>query len=286
MNNVLNYGGFRLFQSSYDKDEKGTILSVNHDWWGTLVTYIGYFLLGLGFILVFLTNNTRYKALTKKLKRISSILILPLFFSSNLYASDSLLSNKEYRFDINHIKNFEALVLQDNGGRFKPVHTLTSDYFRKIYGKNKFNDISSTEVILGMMYDPVSWSKKPLIKVSNPKLRSLIGSNDLDSKYIRVAFNEFFDEDGHYFLVRDVESAYEKLPKDRDQYDKDVLKVDERVNICFAIFGGGIFRFFPLENDSNNTWFSYVNSNEFSGNDSLFVANIIPMYFQRSQTRS
>ena len=280
MNNVLNYGGFRLFQSSYDKDEKGTILSVNHDWWGTLVTYIGYFLLGLGFILVFLTNNTRYKALTKKLKRISSILILPLFFSSNLYASDSLLSNKEYRFDINHIKNFEALVLQDNGGRFKPVHTLTSDYFRKIYGKNKFNDVSSTEVVLGMMYDPVSWGKKPIIKVSNPKLRALIGSKDLDSKYIRVSFNEFFDDDGHYFLVKDVENAYEKLPKDRDQYDKDVLKVDERVNICFAIFGGGIFRLFPLANDSNNTWFSYVNSNEFSGNDSLFVANIIPMYFK------
>ena len=53
MNNVLNYKGYRLFQSSYDKDEKGTILSVNHDWWGTLITYIGYSLLGLGFILVF-----------------------------------------------------------------------------------------------------------------------------------------------------------------------------------------------------------------------------------------
>ena len=45
MNNVLNYKGYRFFQSSYDKDEKGTILSVNFDWWGTLITYIGYFLL-------------------------------------------------------------------------------------------------------------------------------------------------------------------------------------------------------------------------------------------------
>ncbi|MCK4874743.1 MAG: cytochrome c biogenesis protein ResB, partial [Sulfurimonas sp.] len=31
MNNVLDYGGYLFFQSSYDKDEKGTILSVNHD---------------------------------------------------------------------------------------------------------------------------------------------------------------------------------------------------------------------------------------------------------------
>lgn len=31
MNNVLDYDQFRFFQSSYDQDEKGTILSVNHD---------------------------------------------------------------------------------------------------------------------------------------------------------------------------------------------------------------------------------------------------------------
>ena len=42
MNNVLNYRGYRFFQSSYDKDEKGTILSVNKDRWGTIVTYSGY----------------------------------------------------------------------------------------------------------------------------------------------------------------------------------------------------------------------------------------------------
>ncbi len=280
MNNVLNYGGFRLFQSSYDKDEKGTILSVNHDWWGTAITYVGYFLLGLGFVLVFLTNNTRYKSLTKKLKKISTILIMPFLLCSNIYAADSLSIVENDRFNITHVESFDALVVQDHGGRFKPIHTLTSDYFRKIYGKNNFEGRSATEVILGMMYDPVSWSKKSIIKVSNPKLRTLFKNDDLDSKYIRVAFNDVFDDDGHYFLVKDVEKAYEKLPKDRNLYDKDVLKVDERVNICFAVFGGGIFKLFPLKNDSNNTWFSYVNSNEFEGNDSLFVANIIPMYFK------
>ena len=34
-----------------------------------------------------------------------------------------------------------------------------------------------------------------------------------------------------------------KLPKDRDKYDKEVIKVDERVNICFTIYAGGVFRF-------------------------------------------
>src|SRR5690606_3836136 len=45
MNNILDEGGYRFFQASFDPDEKGTILSVNHDFWGTWVTYIGYFLL-------------------------------------------------------------------------------------------------------------------------------------------------------------------------------------------------------------------------------------------------
>ena len=272
MNNVLQYGGFRFFQSSYDKDEKGTILSVNHDWLGTLVTYIGYFLLILGFFLVFLTKNTRYNLLTQKLKKLSLVILLPLLFSNSVFATDVISAN--------HIANFDALVVQDNGGRLKPVHTQTSEYLRKIYGKDKFNNQSATQVIIGMMHDPVNWSKEPIIKISHQKLRKLLNKTDLKSKYIRICFNDFFGENGQYLLTNVVEEAYDKLPKERGQFDKDVIKVDERVNICFAVFSGGIFRLFPLPNDSNNTWLAYTSVNDFTGNDSLFVANIMPMYFR------
>ncbi len=44
MNNILKYKGYRFYQSSFDRDEKGTILSVNHDRAGMLVTYTGYLL--------------------------------------------------------------------------------------------------------------------------------------------------------------------------------------------------------------------------------------------------
>ena len=37
MNNIARVGGYRLDQSSYDPDEQGTILSVNHDPVGTAV---------------------------------------------------------------------------------------------------------------------------------------------------------------------------------------------------------------------------------------------------------
>ena len=280
MNNVLNYQGYRFFQSSYDKDEKGTILSVNHDWWGTFITYIGYAFLALGFILVFFAKKTRYKALSDKLKKLTTIIILPLILSISCHANESLTANKDLIFSQDHIEKFDALVVQDNGGRFKPVNTLTSEYLRKIYGKSNFDSLSSTEVILGMMYNPIEWGKKPMIKVSHLKIRSILSNKDIDSKYIRVSFNDFFDLNGKYLLANYVEIAYEKLPKDRDQFDKDVIKVDERVNICFAVFAGGIFRLFPVPNDSNNTFVTHMQSNQFRGNDSLFVANIIPMYFK------
>ena len=45
MNNILNHKGYRFFQASFDPDEKGTVLSVNDDFWGTFITYAGYLLL-------------------------------------------------------------------------------------------------------------------------------------------------------------------------------------------------------------------------------------------------
>ena len=87
MNNILNYGGYRFFQSSFDKDEKGTYLSVNHDYWGTLVSYIGYALLTLGLILTFFSKNTRFHQVLKKIKKIRAksgtfVLLLLLSLSS------------------------------------------------------------------------------------------------------------------------------------------------------------------------------------------------------------
>ncbi|MBT3621721.1 MAG: cytochrome c biogenesis protein CcsA [Flavobacteriales bacterium] len=275
MNNVLQHSGFRLFQSSYDKDEKGTILSVNHDWWGTYITYIGYALMTIGMLLVFLTKKTRFNSLTQKLKKLkntATILLFPMLFSVSIQANDII--------DANHAARFESLVVQDNGGRLKPAHTLCSEFLRKIYGKDRFNDLSATQVIVGMMNNPVAWSKDSIIKVSHPKIRTLLGNTDLKSKYIRTSFNSFFGENGHYLLATLVEDAYAKLPAKRSEYEKGIIKVDERINICFTVFSGGIFRFFPLENDSNNTWLAYTEHTKFSENDSLFVANIMPMYFR------
>lgn len=71
MNHVLDYRGYRFFQSSFHPDEKGTILSVNHDFLGTMVTYIGYFLLYFGLLAILFTKKSRFGQVIRKLKRLN-----------------------------------------------------------------------------------------------------------------------------------------------------------------------------------------------------------------------
>ena len=68
MNHILNHRGYRFFQASFDPDEKGTILSVNYDFWGTLLTYIGYILLYIGLIVILFARFTRFDSLKKQLE--------------------------------------------------------------------------------------------------------------------------------------------------------------------------------------------------------------------------
>ncbi|NNE09217.1 MAG: hypothetical protein HKN20_11705, partial [Gemmatimonadetes bacterium] len=59
MNHPLTYRGFKHFQSSYDQDRLGTVLSVNHDP-GKWPTYVGYAMMTLGFLIT-LTRSLWYR---------------------------------------------------------------------------------------------------------------------------------------------------------------------------------------------------------------------------------
>lgn len=72
MNHILNYGGYRFFQSSYDPDEAGTILSVNKDYWGTAITYLGYILLTLGLVASLFVRSGRMRVLGRKLEKLKN----------------------------------------------------------------------------------------------------------------------------------------------------------------------------------------------------------------------
>ena len=286
MNNVLDYQGYRFFQSSYDQDELGTVLSVNHDFWGTLISYLGYLMMTVGMIATMFSKKTRFASLRKKLddlrlKRALSLLFFVSFSSSILAQSSSSVDSliQANAIEKNHADKFGRLVVQDDGGRLKPFSTTTSEVLRKVSRKSEYKGLNSNQVVLGMLQNPYLWQLAPMIKVNNEELQEKLG---LEDKY--TSFLSFFSDEAKYVLTNEVEVAYAKKPAERSKYDKEVMNVDERVNICYMVYNGSFMRFFPIPEDSNNKWISpSMNQGLLMGDDSLFVNNILPIYYKSLQ---
>ena len=63
MNHTLDMEGYRFYQTSFDSDQQGTILTVSHDVWGTRLTYAGYLLFALSMLGVMLSRSGEYRKL-------------------------------------------------------------------------------------------------------------------------------------------------------------------------------------------------------------------------------
>lgn len=293
MNHILNHSGFRFFQASFDPDEKGTVLSVNHDYFGTLITYIGYFLLYIGLLGIMFFGKTRFKDLAKQLEKVKikkqNLTLIFVLFSSlvfsqdlhdhqqkiNLKQIDSIIINNP--IDKLHAAEFGSLVIQDSGGRMKPLNTFASEILRKVSYSDSYKNLNADQFLLSITKDPLLWYNVPIIylKRGNDSLRKIIGRNNKD-KY--AAFVDFFDEKGNYKIAKQLERSYKSaLP---NAFEKDFIETDRKVNLLFSALDGKILTIFPIPNDVNNKWVSFkdLNTNDFKGIDSLYVKNILPLY--------
>ena len=293
MNHVLDHRGYRFFQASFSPDEKGTVLSVNHDYWGTLVTYVGYILLYLSMIGIFFIGDTRFKQLSKTLIKMSSkkaVVIALLFSMGSLQAQTHLheTSLNSFNFDSliqadafaeSHAQKFGSLVIQDAGGRMKPANTFSSELLRKVSKNDTYKGMNSDQVFLSILNNPAVWYNVPIIylKRGNDSLRKITGVAQ-SSKYAPLV--SFFDAQGNYKIASQLEQAYRVAVP--NQFQKDFIELDRRVNLLYSALEGKILRVFPIPGDANNKWVSYPELNEapFQGNDSLYVQNVLPLYFQ------
>jgi cytochrome c-type biogenesis protein CcsB len=272
MNNVLVYKGYRFYQSSYDKDEGGTVLSVNRDFWGTWVSYLGYLLMALGMIAAIFNRNSRFRQLSLKIREIRDtrkvIATVILGFIAFLP-----LKSQDNAPDAGHASAFGELLVQDHGGRIEPLSTLSSEVLRKVSRKTSFEGLSSEQVILGMIEDPGYWQTVKIIRVSNDEL---VRKMNLGSKY--ASFGDFVNDKG-YLLQDEVEQAYRKKPAYRSKYDNELIKVDERLNIVYMVFTNELFRILPKEGDPTGRWYSPMEAKEAFSSDTLgFEQNIFPAY--------
>lgn len=254
MNHILNYDGYRFFQSSFDRDEKGTYLSVNHDFWGSLISYIGYGMLTLGMILTLFHRGSRFYQVNKQIKQLrTASTITLLLMASGLNAQTVIGQDKlESQVSEAHAKRFSEVVVQDHRGRMKPMHTLNREILRKVARKESLNGLNADQVVLGMFINKADWYQVPLVKLGkHPNWKKKLGIQTGLAKY-----SNFFEKNGSYKLREEVRRAYSLEPIDRGTFEKELLKVDERVNILNMVFSGRMFRIIPEQGDPNNTWVS------------------------------
>ncbi|UKN02753.1 cytochrome c biogenesis protein CcsA [Paracrocinitomix mangrovi] len=280
MNNVLDHRGYRFFQSSYDPDERGTILSVNHDKPGTILTYLGYLLLGIGFFINLFGKNSRFRMLIKKAdeirekrEKLSLMLLLLIGLSTTTYAQDNQQIDLPV-IDAEHADKFSRLLIQDFEGRIKPVHTTALELLRKVSRQSSYKDQSATQTFISWHTHPFLWFQEPIIFVSGPKLREKL---NLDGS--RAAFIDFMNTDMSYILEEEVAEANRKSASSRSEYDKDLIKTDERFSIMLGVINGYYLRIFPKPNDTTHTWYSpYDGSANRTTEDSLFVSGAMKLY--------
>ncbi|HED5391480.1 TPA: cytochrome c biogenesis protein CcsA [Campylobacter jejuni] len=286
MNNVLDYDGYRFYQSSYDQDEKGTVLSVNKDP-GKIPTYIGYFLLCLGMFMNFLNPHSRFRTLARlinkdTLKHASVIIFILLlsFGSEKTFAQDLNLTLPVV--NTNHAKALATLIVQKSAdGRMVPFDTLSREILEKIHQSDSYKGQNSNAVMLSMLVDVDKWQMEPFILMpQNQAVRDAI-ANILEipsTKYI--SYKDFFDENNRYKLQKYVENANRKNPNARGVFDKEIIKLDERANVVNLVFSGELFKFIPVQNNPNNVWlapFSAVTT--LKGDEGHIVLALIQNYF-------
>lgn len=295
MNHILDYKGYRFFQAQFDQDEKGTILSVNHDFWGTWLTYIGYGLLYLGLILILFTKNTRFYELRTKLDKIrkkkSALSLIGFLLASTLVYSqhqhtdnpitpeklDSLI--REVAVPKEHAARFGSLVIQDANGRMKPLNTFTSELLRKVSESETYKGLNSDQVFLSMRQYQMLWHNAPIIKLKrgNDSLRLAIG---LPKSAKFASFLNFFDEKGNYKLTKQVEQA--NHAKIQNKFEIDFIEIDKRIYLLSQALSGSLLKIFPIPNSSNNRWISTIELQDsgLKAMDSIYVQNILPLYYK------
>ncbi len=282
MNNILAHKGYRFYQSSYDQDERGTVLSVNHDRLGTIVTYTGYFLLFLTLILALFLPKTRFVKLLQQLneihikrKQLATLVIIMVsaFFSLSAARAQNP-ANDLTVIDKDHAEDFGKLLVQNRDGRIIPLNTGATNILVKIYKKASYEGFNANQVILGMLAFPQEWQQTPLIKVYDENVQEMIG---IDQDY--AAYSDLLDNMGRYKLKSQVDEAYSTNPAQRSKLDKEVIYVDERMNVAFMAFNASFLRIYPIPDHPRHKWVDpAARVRDVNREDSLFIKTSFEKY--------
>ena len=271
MNNILDHKGYRFFQASFDPDELGTVLSINHDRWGTYLTYAGYILLYIGLMAIMFARHTRFDDLRKQLiklgKKKATLTSLFLLFACAIgfTQNENHKGHQPTKAQIDSVlranvapkevaDEFGRLVIQDANGRMKPMDTYASELLRKLSKKDTYEEFTANQVALSILESPGLWYNVPVIYLTPRKADSIRTILNIPKEQKYVSLIDFFEEDLTYKLGPYIDEATSTLVK--NGFQSEVEKVHQKMNLLSNAIEGRILRIFPLPNDDNNTWIS------------------------------
>ncbi len=287
MNNPLNHRGAKHFQSSYDRDRRGTVLSVNNDP-GMWPTYIGYIIISLGFLVVFgRVAADRVKARHDRSARrnaprgVTTAAAALCALAMGLMAGPALAQQGQAAEDAHdhaghdHSGHAHAqaaapvggpppqialdeesremagrLIVQDFRGRMKPLDTLARETVMKVTKSSSFEGRHPIDVFLGFAVFPQQWYHYPTIVVKNPGVQDMLGVSH-DTHHVSIGS---LLQGGGYKLQAQAEAAHRTPPNERDKTTQRLISFDERVHILYAALQGTSLRIFPIPDDPGHKW--------------------------------
>ena len=267
MNNIYSHRSYRLYQSSYDEDGKGSVLAINADPFGIPVTYTGYALLFISLVWMLFDPKGGYRKLLKSplLKKgaLITALILSMGNIQTLHAESATGNLQNAVLPKETAEKFGELHILYND-RICPVQTFALDFCKKIYGARSYQGLTAEQVLSGWVFYGNTWANEPFIKIKSGEMKTAMNLPDYAS------LNTFFNREmGGYTIGQYVQEYYNGQ---QDKFHQQAADIDGKIQIIMELREGISLKVLPYTFTKNvkatkdhsfikagtTTWFSPV----------------------------
>ena len=267
MNNIYSHRSYRLYQSSYDEDGKGSVLAINADPYGIPVTYTGYALLFISLVWMLFDPKGGYRQLLKSplLKKgaLMTALILSMGNIQTLHAESATGNLQNAVLPKETAEKFGELHILYND-RICPVQTFALDFCKKIYGARSYQGLTAEQVLSGWVFYGNTWASEPFIKIKSGEMKTAMNLPDYAS------LNTFFNREmGGYTIGQYVQEYYNGQ---QDKFHQQAADIDDKIQIIMELREGVSLKVLPYTFTKNvkatknhpfikagtTTWFSPV----------------------------
>lgn len=290
MNNIYSHRSYRLYQSSYDEDGKGSVLAINADPYGIPVTYTGYALLFISLVWMLIDPKGGYRKLLKSplLKKgaLMTALILSMGNIQTLHAESATGNLQNAVLPKETAEKFGELHILYND-RICPVQTFALDFCKKIYGARSYQGLTAEQVLSGWIFYGNVWTNEPFIKIKSGEMKTAMNLPDYAS------LNTFFNREmGGYTIGQYVQEYYNGQ---QDKFHQQAADIDGKIQIIMELREGISLKVLPYTFTKNvkatkdhsfikagtTTWFSPVDKLPLAveHQHALYIKNVFSLLY-------